>query len=55
VAIALAIPDDVSGDQHIKILSSIARKLVDQKFRNQLTSAISKERLFKLINQVEIA
>jgi PTS system fructose-specific IIA component len=50
----LAIPDDVSGDQHIKILSSIARKLVDEKFRHSLTAATSKEQLFDLINKVEI-
>jgi PTS system fructose-specific IIA component len=54
IAIALAIPDDVSGDQHIKILSSIARKLVDEKFRHDLTVSESKEQLFKLINKVQI-
>ncbi|MDR0675267.1 MAG: PTS sugar transporter subunit IIA [Mycoplasmataceae bacterium] len=54
IAIALAIPDDVGGDQHIKILSSIARKLVDQKFRHDLISANDKEELFKLINKVQI-
>jgi PTS system fructose-specific IIA component len=54
IAIALAIPDDVSGDQHIKILSSIARKLVDEQFRQKLTSANDKDSLTKLINEVQI-
>ncbi|WP_381415121.1 PTS sugar transporter subunit IIA [Spiroplasma endosymbiont of Anurida maritima] len=54
VAIALAIPDSGGENQHIKILSSIARKLVVDDFRKQLLESNTKEDLFNVINQVEV-
>ncbi|AGM25390.1 PTS sugar transporter subunit IIA [Spiroplasma chrysopicola] len=54
LAIALAIPETNSGSEHIKILSSVARKLVDQEFCQNLLSAKSKEAVYKLISEIEI-
>jgi PTS system fructose-specific IIA component len=50
----LSVPLDASGDQHITILSSIARKLVDKSFRTALTEATTPHALYELINKVEI-
>ncbi|WP_338972801.1 PTS sugar transporter subunit IIA [Spiroplasma endosymbiont of Panorpa germanica] len=54
IAIALAIPFSNSEQQHLKILSSIARKLIDDDFRQQLNSATSAEELFKIVSSVEV-
>jgi mannitol/fructose-specific phosphotransferase system IIA component (Ntr-type) len=54
IAIALSVPLDANGDQHITILSSIARKLVNKSFRTALTEATTPSALYELINKVEI-
>lgn len=54
IAIALAVPESKYGVDHIKILSSVARKLVDDDFRNQLVNANTNEAIAELINNIEI-
>jgi len=54
IAIALAIPENDANRDHLKILSSIARKLIDDDFRAQLKIQVSREKLFELVSQVEI-
>ncbi|AXK50991.1 PTS sugar transporter subunit IIA [Spiroplasma alleghenense] len=54
LAIALAIPADKVESDHLKILSSIARKLIDDDFRNKLNSSKTKEEFFTIVNKVEI-
>lgn len=54
VAIALAIPDQNADETHLKILSSIARQLINDNFRQKLLTAKNTEELFALVNQVEV-
>ncbi|WHQ37245.1 PTS sugar transporter subunit IIA [Spiroplasma sp. SV19] len=54
VAIGLAIPDVSSGVEHIKMLSSVARKLIDDDFRKNLFNATTKEAILTLVNEIEI-
>ncbi|UZK64429.1 PTS sugar transporter subunit IIA [Mycoplasma mycoides subsp. capri] len=54
IAIALAIPENDSENDHLKILSSIARKLVDDDFRKDLNKANNVDQLYQLISKVEI-
>ncbi|ATZ16059.1 PTS system D-fructose-specific IIA component (F1P-forming) (Frc family) [Entomoplasma freundtii] len=54
VAIALAIPDRGADEAHLKILSSIARQLINDEFRQQLINAQTAEDMHALINKVEV-
>lgn len=53
VAIALTIPIS-GGDLHLRILSKIARKLIDDKFRMILKSSNDIETLYQTIASIEI-
>ncbi|ARU90840.1 PTS system fructose-specific IIA component [Spiroplasma clarkii] len=52
--IALAIPEKGSSSIHLKMLSSVARKLADAEFKNNLLAAKSKKQIYELISSVEI-
>ncbi|QGS52277.1 PTS sugar transporter subunit IIA [Spiroplasma tabanidicola] len=52
--IALAIPEKDAEVDHLKMLSSIARKLVDETFKKNLINSKNKEEVFELISKVEI-
>lgn len=52
VAIALTIPEEGAND-HLKILSKIARKLLDKEFVSNLKNATSAEDVAQVINEVE--
>lgn len=54
VAISLAIPEDNSETDHLRILSSIARKLIEDDFRDALNNSTTVEELYELISTVEI-
>lgn len=52
--IALAIPNDNSNVSHLKMLSSIARKLIDDNFKQNILAARSVDELYDLLSEVEI-
>lgn len=53
VAIALTIPNE-GGETHLKILSKIARKLIDEDFRKTLKTSQDQEALYQAIAHIEI-
>lgn len=53
VAIALTIPFD-GGQEHLRILSKIARKLIDEEFRNALKHSMDRDELYEVISAIEI-
>lgn len=46
----LAIPEECKGDQHLKIIASLSRKLIHQEFRNTLQDVTSSKELIDLLN-----
>lgn len=50
VAFALSIPTD-GADKHLKILSTLARKVMNEEFREIVLNERSKEKLVETINQ----
>ena len=52
VAFALAIPEE-GATKHLKLLSLIARKLIDQKFREAILAESDPEKLDAMINQID--
>ena len=53
VAIALTIPE-TGGEMHLRILSKIARKLIDDNFRTVLKTSDDIETLYQVITSIEI-
>lgn len=53
VAIALTIPQD-GGDEHLRILSKIARKLMNEEFRNAIKNNEDVDALYNAIAEIEI-
>ena len=51
--IMLAVPNE-GNSTHIKILSSIARKLVDEQFSNKIVTLDSKEEIFNCFKDIEL-
>ncbi|WP_342269131.1 fructose-specific PTS transporter subunit EIIC [Spiroplasma endosymbiont of Aspidapion aeneum] len=49
VAIALLVPKGKNGDQHLEILSDIATKLTNEKFKKGLIAAKTKDAVLKLL------
>lgn len=52
-AIALTIPCD-GGEQHLRILSRIARKMINDDFRAAIINSTDREELFEVISAIEI-
>jgi PTS system fructose-specific IIA component/PTS system nitrogen regulatory IIA component len=46
----LAVPEECKGDQHLKIIASLSRKLIHQDFRETLQNAKTKEEIVNLLN-----
>lgn len=53
VAIALTIPNN-GGENHLRILSKIARKMIHEEFRTALKSTNEIDILYKTIAQIEL-
>lgn len=53
VAFGLTIPED-GADNHIRILSKIATKLVDDQFREDIVSETNNEKLVELVSQIQL-
>ncbi|MFC0522040.1 fructose-specific PTS transporter subunit EIIC [Pontibacillus salicampi] len=49
----ITVPRDNEGDQHLKILQMLSRKLMDDTFREQLLQARTKEDAYKLLESIE--
>ncbi len=49
----IAVPIDQAGDEHLKILSSISRKLIHEDFRNQLIAASSSQEIINILKSID--
>lgn len=49
----IAVPMEAAGDEHLKILQMLSRKLMDNDFRDELLDADSKEGVYELLNEVK--
>lgn len=48
----IAVPTSHAGDEHLKILQLLSRKLMDDTFREQLIQATTKEEAYQLLEQI---
>lgn len=46
----LAVPEECQGDQHLKIIAGLSRKLVHQEFRDTLQHAANDQEIVNLLN-----
>ncbi|MCD7908677.1 MAG: PTS sugar transporter subunit IIA [Clostridium sp.] len=51
IMIALIVPKENYGNEHIQILASLSRMLMKQDFRRQLTESDSPEEIYQVIHQ----
>lgn len=49
----IAVPEERAGDDHLKILQMLSRKLMDETFRNELLNVNTKEEAYKLLDTIE--
>ncbi|TFJ92485.1 fructose-specific PTS transporter subunit EIIC [Lentibacillus salicampi] len=49
----IAIPEERAGDDHLKILQMLSRKLMDDSFREQLMNAHTKEEAYELLDAIQ--
>ncbi|WP_232699234.1 PTS fructose transporter subunit IIABC [Brevibacillus daliensis] len=48
----IAVPKESEGNEHLKILQMLSRKLMDDSFREQLISVQTKEEAYKLLDDI---
>jgi len=48
----IAVPQEQAGDEHLKILSSLSRKLIHEEFRNQLLAAKTPTEIIDIIKTI---
>ncbi|MCR9038950.1 fructose-specific PTS transporter subunit EIIC [Bacillus sp. L381] len=49
----IAVPKESDGNQHLKILQMLSRKLMDDNYRKRLLSVQTKEEAFELLDEIE--
>jgi fructose-specific phosphotransferase system IIA component len=49
----IAVPESSAGNEHLKILQMLSRKLIDDDFRESLLRASSKKEILELLDSVE--
>ncbi|QOT00755.1 PTS sugar transporter subunit IIA [Brevibacterium sp. JNUCC-42] len=49
----IAVPKESEGNEHLKILQMLSRKLMDESFREQLLSIKTKEEAYQLLDTIE--
>lgn len=49
----IAVPEEAAGNEHLKILQMLSRKLMNEEYREQLLSIETKEQAFELLSQIE--
>ncbi|MBO1308169.1 PTS sugar transporter subunit IIA [Enterococcus sp. 669A] len=50
MAFLLAVPEECAGDEHLKIIAGLSRKLVHEDFREMLRTSASEEEIVQVIN-----
>lgn len=50
----LAVPQHQPGNEHLKVLQQLSRKLVDDDFRAALSAARDKDEIYALVSQVTV-
>ncbi|MGZ9793834.1 fructose-specific PTS transporter subunit EIIC [Bacillus atrophaeus] len=48
----IAVPKDSGGNQHLKLLQMLSRKLMDDSYRERLLSVHTKEEAYKLLDEI---
>ncbi|MCR6104913.1 PTS sugar transporter subunit IIA [Salipaludibacillus agaradhaerens] len=48
----IAVPEEAAGDEHLKILQMLSRKLMDEQFREQLLAVTSAEEAYDLLDTI---
>ncbi|MCY8977836.1 PTS fructose transporter subunit IIABC [Bacillus atrophaeus] len=48
----IAVPKDSGGNQHLKLLQMLSRKLMDDSYREKLLSVQTKEEAYKLLDEI---
>ncbi|HLQ94799.1 MAG TPA: PTS fructose transporter subunit IIABC [Pseudogracilibacillus sp.] len=49
----IAVPEERAGDDHLKILQMLSRKLMDESFREQLMQVTSKQEAYDLLETIQ--
>src|SRR5699024_11003400 len=49
----IAVPEESAGDDHLKILQMLSRKLMDESFRSELLQVETKEQAYHLLDTIE--
>lgn len=49
----IAVPKESGGNQHLKILQMLSRKLMDDNYRERLLSVQTTEEAYKLLEEIE--
>jgi fructose-specific phosphotransferase system IIA component len=49
----IAVPEESAGNEHLKILQMLSRKLMNEEFREQLLSIETKEQAIELLGQIQ--
>ncbi|MBL1229803.1 PTS sugar transporter subunit IIA [Enterococcus sp. BWB1-3] len=50
IVFLLAVPEECKGDQHLRMIAGLSRKLIHDEFRNKLETAEDKQEIVELIN-----
>ncbi|MCY9402365.1 PTS sugar transporter subunit IIA, partial [Bacillus haynesii] len=48
----IAVPKESGGNEHLKLLQMLSRKLMDDTYRDKLLSAQTKEEAYKLLDEI---
>jgi PTS system fructose-specific IIC component len=49
----IAVPEEAAGNEHLKILQMLSRKLMNEEYREQLLSIETKEQAYDLLGQIQ--
>lgn len=49
----IAVPEENAGNEHLKILSSLSRKLIHEEFRNELQSAKTAQDIINILTAIK--
>ena len=48
----IAVPKESEGNEHLKILQMLSRKLMDDNYRDRLLSVQTKEEAYNLLDEI---
>ena len=52
MAFLIAVPEEQVGNEHLKILVALSRKLIHEEFRNKLAGAASSKEIFEILESL---